>query len=151
MAVWFDDRLRPLDLMIFPAEYSSEDLDAAFITMETSYRKLAAAKPRARVALLCDLTAIRTTRAENRRRAAAAFANLSTVLARCAVGQVFVVSGPIPRAALTATLWIQRPPWPVRVCATQIGGLDWLREKFAREGVRMPEPEPWWEPLRRIG
>lgn len=137
---WLVHERAPLYEMIFPAEYDFAELDAACSEVEAHFLEVVAQTPHLPVGMLVDASRVTKSTATNRSRIAKALTHVTPVLAEQAVGQAFVMNGPVVRGALTAILWMRRVPWPVNVVATYEEADEWLRAKFADVGVVIPAP-----------
>jgi hypothetical protein len=63
------------------------------------------------------------------------------------VGSATVVRNPLHRGALTAILWLWKPPAPHEPVATPEAAVDWCLERMQAEGVSLPRSR---EVLRRL-
>ncbi|MEZ4340515.1 MAG: hypothetical protein R3B82_28170 [Sandaracinaceae bacterium] len=135
MGTWLDSSRDPLHVMRFPAQYAYEELDRELTAMREYFVARERQDRQLWITLLVDLSAVETSEARNRKRIADTMTRLVPIMQRCCAGQAYVVSRPIIRAALTATMWLRSPPWPVRVFASRADADPWLAECLeARRG-----------------
>lgn len=59
--------------------------------------------------------------------------------AQLCVGSAAVVDSALMRGALTALLWIWKPPFPVEPVATPVRGIDYCLDRLAACGVSLPD------------
>ena len=57
---------------------------------------------------------------------------------RLCVGAAAVVDGALMRGALTAVLWVWKPPFPLHAAATVPEGIDHCLRRLAGAGVPLP-------------
>jgi hypothetical protein len=57
---------------------------------------------------------------------------------RLCVGAAAVVDGALMRGALTAVLWVWKPPFPLHAAATVSDGIDHCVERLVAAGVPLP-------------
>jgi len=131
--------------MIFPAEYTFEELDAALTSMEESYRLLLSGSDPVRPSLLVDISAVKSSSARNRQRIAHSQKHLAAVMRSRVIAQAYVAPTALIRGALTAVFWLDSPPWPVQVFGVQAQALEWLQLRMGEQGVSMPTPSVWWK------
>lgn len=130
--------------MIFPAEYTFEELEAALAVMEESYRLLLRGSDPVRPSLLVDISAVKSSSAKNRQRIAQSQKQLAAEMKSRVIAQAYVAPTALIRGALTAVFWLDSPPWPVRVFVDHAQALEWLRLRSEEHGVSLRVPGPWW-------
>jgi hypothetical protein len=138
MATWFDDSRHPLHVMRFPPSYTYEELDESMTALRAYYHRYAETRPNEAMALLIDLSAVKTSSAKNRARINECLKQLRAPMARACAGQAYVVRNQVVRAALSTILLMHAAPWPVRVVVHAESAERWLLE---RVGERQPELE----------
>ena len=134
MGSWLDSSRDPLHVMRFPARYEFEELDRELTAMREYFVAREREDRSLWVALLVDLSRVERSEARNRKRIADTMTRLVPIMQRCCAGQAYVVSRPIIRAALTATMWLRSPPWPVRVFGDGAEARAWLAERLESRG-----------------
>jgi hypothetical protein len=141
---WLDTRFEPLIVQIFPAEYTYEDIDAGFTKFETYCLTRARREPTLRIAVISDLSLVKSSNARNRSRLTQSYQTLSEPMERYTIGQALIVPRAVLRHAMTAVFWVKRPRFPIRAFARQTEALRWLSGLFEAEGRKMPTPSAWW-------
>lgn len=134
MERWLDSRYAPIWLQEFPETYGDQELFSAFDYLDEQVSETA--RRQARVSLLVDVTRARVGNATHRQRISKTFARTMRVASSCVVGQAFVVRTRMQQGALTAILWLVKPPWPLRVFSSREEAFDWLRRLHAEESIR---------------
>ncbi len=142
----FNTRYDPLHLQVFPAVFNSSELDAHFAEVEAHYPSYIAKHPRAHVGLLVDARETSYIDARGRRRIAQTFERMGPLLRPSqSFAQAVVTANGVIRGAVTAILWLQSPPWEIRVFTSMEAGEAWLRETFRERDYPQPDaPAGWW-------
>lgn len=142
----FDTRSDPLHLQVISSAFTREELEAHFDEVDAFYHAYVARHRKVHVALLADARESPYIDARDRQRIAATFARLGPLLSsERSVAHAVVTSNALTRGALTAILWLQSPPWEIRVFTSMHEGDAWLRSTFDARGLRQPDaPHEWW-------
>ncbi len=131
MQSWLDRSQDPIWIQTFPARYEQAELDAAFDHLDACVSDVV--KRGVRSSLLVDISRTRVGNARIRQRVSKTFARTHRIARHVVVAQAFVVANRIQRGALTATLWLFAPAWPIQVFTSRDDALAWLRERHARD------------------
>lgn len=142
----FDTRCDPLHLQVIPSEFTREELQAHFDEIDAFYPAYVARRSRAHIGLLADARDSPYIDARDRQRIAATFAMLGPLLgSERSVAHAVITNNALTRGALTAILWLQSPPWEIRVFTSMHEGEAWLRSTFDARGLGQPDaPREWW-------
>lgn len=129
MQDWLDGRHDPIWIQTFPSTYSDAELDHAFDALDALIARMA---PSGRyLYMISDVSTVRVGNAVHRRRIAKSFAHTARRMGGKVGGQAFVLRSRVQRGALTATLWLSHPPWPIEVCGTMDEAMAWMRARRA--------------------
>ena len=127
-AIWLDATRERIWVHTFPSRYSDAELFAAFDELDALVAKVA--KDGHRYCLLSDVTRARVGNAVHRKRIAETFTATRRLMGDRVAGQGFVMAHPVQRGALTAILWLARPPWPIETFATRDAAITWAEGKL---------------------
>jgi hypothetical protein len=131
----------PLHLQVFPQVVTQEILEAHFDRIESYFRQ----RERAPMAIITDARGPIASNARQQQRAAVSFERLSAMLADSCVAHAMIMDSAIVRGALIGILWVKRPPWPIKVFGDIEAADEWIRQRFAEEGLTPPNAPPgWW-------
>ncbi len=148
MAIFFDTSDDSLHLQVFAGRFSYADVDAHFSELESYYLRMASTYPSWRPALFADMSKAKID-ARGRQRISECFARLGPVMGPRLVAHAIFVKGKIGSGALTAVLWLQRPPWPIQAFSDPEEANRWILKRYAEERLTVPSPPSrWWERAR---
>jgi hypothetical protein len=134
MATWLDVSREPVHVLTFPAAYDLVDVEEQFGSLAEYYRRLAADRPTARIAIVVDLSAVNMP-SEPARRAliARAVRSALSALEQVLCAQAYVISSPDVRGAVADILRSVPPPWPVGVFAEHGDAERWVAQHVPRD------------------
>lgn len=133
----FVDDFLPLALCVNPSTWDDAELDRMFRLYERLF------KLGTRYALVtCDRSNGQPVSARARK-AIAEWANTPAVReksAKLCVGSSTIVSNPVARGAMTAVLWLWKPPSPYHLAGSREEAVDWCLSRLEDERIALPMP-----------
>lgn len=116
-----DESRWPIVLTALPAEFSDADWQSFF---ERSHALFERHTP---FAFINETRGGQTPNAEQRGLFSTSFRTNRALIARYLVANAMIVNSLILRAAVSAMLWVQAPPFPIRVFHNEVGAEIWVK------------------------
>ncbi|MFK7987128.1 MAG: hypothetical protein AB8I08_13975 [Sandaracinaceae bacterium] len=137
---WLDETRGGLWVQTLPPKCGDRELTLAFDHMDR--RVEAATTFEDPLGLVLDHRFAEVGTPVQRRRIAETFARAQRVASHLIKAQAFVVDTAPQRGALTATLWLVSPSWPLKVFTDRLSAIAWVSN-------RMYGPATSWSPATR--
>jgi hypothetical protein len=125
---WLDATRDRIWVQTFPPRYTDTELFHAFDELDALVARVA--RDGHRYCLISDVTRARVGNAVHRKRIAETFTTTRRLMGDRVAGQGFVMAHAVQRGALTAILWLGRPPWPIETFATREAAIVWAEQKL---------------------
>ncbi len=125
---WLDATRDRIWVQTFPSRYTDAELFAAFDELDALVAEVA--RRSGSYCLISDVTRARVGNAVHRKRIGETFSKTRRLLGDRVAGQGFVMKNAVQRGALTAILWLGRPPWPIETFATREAAIAWAEQKL---------------------
>lgn len=125
---WLDETRGGLWVQTFPGRYDQRELDVAFRHLDARIEAATAFDDP--LGLVVDLRFARVGTPIQRRRIAQTFEHAQRTASHLIKAQAFVVNNSLQRGALTATLWLVSPSWPIRVFTDRLSAVAWVSARM---------------------